>query len=149
MVRQEVVELEHEADLPVAVHVELGEGAAMEEPTVHLHRAFRRRLERAEDVEERRLSRSRLAEQRDGLPRADVEIRSAEHVDPVAPFVEGAAQPANLERDPHHSYRSPSTGSIEAARHAGYRVAKKHVTSAPTTTVTTLACSTTTGSESR
>ncbi len=107
-------------------------------------------VERAQDVEERRLAGAGLAEDRGALARGEIEVDAAQHLEHDAGLVVVLREPAHLDRfRRHHSYRSPSTGSIRAASVAGYTVARNEMRIAATMTESTVLGSTTTGSESR
>src|SRR5690606_1298994 len=68
-----------------------------------------RRVEPAEQVQQRALARARRTDDRDGLARADLEIQPVEHMRPQRPFRIGLAQPVRLQ---HHLARLPAPGSL-------------------------------------
>src|SRR6185503_6342030 len=90
------------------------------------YRARRGPVERAEHVQEGRLPRAGFAEDRDALARGEIEVDAAQHLGRDAGLVVVLLESAYLDRfRRHHSYRSPSTGSMRAASVAGYTVARK------------------------
>src|SRR3989304_2961715 len=76
----EVVELGHEPAVPAPVAGELGLAGAREIALDKAHLAGGRRVQPAEDVEQRRLAASRGAEQHDELAGPDLEVHAAQRV---------------------------------------------------------------------
>ena len=117
--RQQVVELEDEADLPVAElrqprgvhrrHVDAVEG----------DRAGRRGVERPQDLEQRRLADPRGADHRGHLAGREVEVEPPQHVDRPAAMLESLRQTAHLH--PRPAARVPFERSGRDGRRHGVR----------------------------
>ena len=107
---KQVMELEDEPDLPVPHRRELGLGLLAVGAAVETHRAARRRIERAEQVQQRALARSARADDGDELTPAHRQIDPGQDLDraAVAPLVD-LAQTLRLENGAH-SWRIASTG---------------------------------------
>src|SRR5690606_18670243 len=82
--RQEVVELEDEADVPRAPAREAGAAEAADCRAADVDRAARRRVEATQQVEQRGLARPRRAHERQEITLRNVEIHALEHVDALA-----------------------------------------------------------------
>src|SRR5690606_25846274 len=78
--RDEVVELEHEADMLATIARELGFARLAQLAAGEAHRAARGHVEPPEDVEQRGLAAAGGAEQHDELAALDVEIHVAQRV---------------------------------------------------------------------
>ena len=77
--RHEVVELEHEADVPRAPLRKLAVGELVDALAGDHDLAFVRTVEPADEIEQRRLAGARRAHQRDELARLDLEIQAVQH----------------------------------------------------------------------
>ena len=110
--RNQVVELEDEADVLAAVLRERGVGRRREIEVLEAHPAGRRRVEAAEDVEQRGLAAARMAEQDEQLARDDVEIDAAQrrHLD-LAHLVD-LREAAHFEERPGHGAASVPSGAL-------------------------------------
>ena len=81
---QEVVELEDEADVLRAPLRELTAAQRAHWHAVHFDRASRRRIEAADQIEQRRFARPRRAHEREEIAFRDFEVDAFEHVDALA-----------------------------------------------------------------
>ncbi len=108
------MELEHEADVPVAEGHERRVVGAGHVDVAHANRAGVGAIEAAEHVQERALAHARRAHDRHHLAEADGDLEIAQHVEPVA----GAGVVllhAARDEERRHSWRRPSAGSSRAA----------------------------------
>src|SRR5215207_5576928 len=122
-VREQVVELEDEPDLPPAPAHELRSGGARHVEPADPHGPFVRRFEPADDVQQRRLPRPRSAHDRRRLARRQTERDAAQNFQhPARRLAESFAQAVDDEsvpRSPAHSYLRTSAGRTRAACQAG------------------------------
>ncbi len=120
---QQVVELEDEADLPIAQVVLLLGGQRLILGTVQRDAAAGRFVEGAEEVQQGALARTARADDGDDLATVHREVHMLQH------FQQGAVAAPEHPPDARgfeghaHSYRIASTGFRLAACHAGYNVA--------------------------
>ncbi len=117
--RQQMVKLEDEPQAPVAQLVAVLLAQRIVRPAVQDDLARGRRVERAQQVQQRALARPARPDDRHGLAAMHPEVDVIQHLDerPVAAS-KHLADPASLE-DCRHSYRIASTGCRAAARNAG------------------------------
>jgi hypothetical protein len=113
-VRQELVELEDEADGAVAEGGEAGAGEGGHVLAADQDAARVRFVEGAEDVEQRRLAGTRRSDDRHQLAGLDDEVDAAQHVDHPGAVAVALGQAARLDANGHR--RSASTGTSAAAR---------------------------------
>ena len=116
---QQVMELEDEADLPVPHRRERGGGLLAVHQPVEPDLARRRRVEGAQQVEQRALARAARPHDGDELPPAHRQVHARQHLDRGA--VAAAVQlPESLGlEDRAHSWRIASTGVSPAAAREG------------------------------
>ena len=98
---QQVVELEHEADIGGAPGRQLAAPELVDAPPVDLDRARRGAIEPADQVQERGLPGSRRAHERHEVAVRDVEVDAMEHLDRLAASVIGLGEPADLDERAH------------------------------------------------
>jgi hypothetical protein len=97
------MELEHEADLPVAEPRQRLLIEAVIADAVQLHRSVGRLVERAEDLEQRALARPARADDRHELTAGDLEIHAGQHFDRLAVAPQKDAADAGGFKDGAHS----------------------------------------------
>ncbi len=95
--RQQVVHLEDEPDVPRAPGRELAARERVDAIAGNLDRSLRRRVQPADQVEQRRLARARRPHQREKIARGDVDRHALEHVDLLAPAVVHLVQVPDLD----------------------------------------------------
>jgi hypothetical protein len=104
--RHQVVELEDEAHVGGAPRRQLAARQLIDAPVLHDDDAVRRRVEPADQVQERRLAGSRRPHQRHEVAFRDVEVDAVEGLDPLAPAAVGLGQAADLYEGSHREPRS-------------------------------------------
>ena len=140
--RQQVVELVDEAEVAVAPLALLGRAHRREVAPAQHHAALGRRLEAAEQVQQRALARARRADDRERLagPHAEVDALQHLHVEPrrAAALDEALVQPGRGDhRRPAAGCRRPHVGSASAvSRRAAasliaQRLGRLHAAGAP------------------
>jgi len=92
--RHQVVELEHEADVAAAPVRELAAVHAVQALAFDLDLARRRRVEAADEIEQRGLARARRPHQRDEVALGDVEVDAVQHFDLLRSALVGLGESA-------------------------------------------------------
>ena len=121
---QQLKALEHEADLAVAHARALVVGQALDVRAVEPVLARRRRVEAAEDVEQRRLARSRRADDRDHLAAIDRERHAIERRDALVAHRVVARDVHELDQGRHARRKAtpPSRGGGDESRDSAAKV---------------------------
>src|SRR5207302_9628336 len=94
---EQVVELEHEADVGGPPARQLTAGQAVDAPPVHHHAARGRRVEPADEVQQCGLARARRSHEGHEVAAGNVEIHAVQHLDRLAPAAIALGDPANLD----------------------------------------------------
>ena len=108
--RQQVEELEDEADVPPPQRRQVALGRARHVDPAELDAARLRPVEPAEQVQQRRLAAPGAAEHGDDLARLDLEIGAVEHPPRDAALAEGLDEPAGA----HHRHTVNGTAAVQS-----------------------------------